>query len=148
MARQSEVDLELTRNFPQVSAGGVDAGNLEFCIQVVAQAKVLAPVDEGQLRNSTQYETSDGHKGGLNEDAGDQAQALTLPLRAKEAAFGSTANYSVYQEFGTRKQSPQPYLRPAIAIVAGQDINEITRKIEAEIARGVLRAGVTRETFV
>ena len=58
------------------------------------EAKTLAPVDTGALRDS--IEVFDGDS-------------------KKEKYIGSiTIPYAIYQELGTVKMSPQPYLRPAL----------------------------------
>lgn len=57
---------------------------------IEADAKALAPVDTGNLRNSI------GSEVGL-----------------LEAEIGPTAEYGGYVEEGTSRMAPQPYLRPA-----------------------------------
>lgn len=57
-----------------------------------AAAKVLAPVDTGNLMNSIMAE---------------QAGALTWRVYAN-------ADYAIYVEMGTRKMSARPYLEPAL----------------------------------
>lgn len=59
---------------------------------IEADAKVLAPVDTGNLKNSI---TTDIQAGGLS------------------AEVGPTANYGIYQEYGTSTQPGKPYLGPA-----------------------------------
>ena len=57
-----------------------------------ADAKRLAPVDTGNLRNSITTAVSNG--------------GLT-------AAVVATASYAVYQELGTSRHPPQPFMGPA-----------------------------------
>lgn len=149
MAQNSEVDLFFTKNFPAISLAGVQGGNLAFCMNVVKEAKPLAPFDLGQLRNSIQYVTGDGKRGGENDSSGERStESIQTILKSNEAAFGATADYSIYLEVGTRNQAPQPYLRPAIALAKGSDFNDVLTKIKEETARGVLRAGLKRENFI
>lgn len=54
-------------------------------------AKELAPVDTGFLRNSIDYDMGD-----------------------REVAVGASAEYAPYVEFGTERQKAQPFLRPAV----------------------------------
>lgn len=61
---------------------------------VIRDAKILAPVDTGNLRNS------------ISAD-------ITGTDTTTEAVIGPTAHYGVYQEMGTSRNKPQPYLRPA-----------------------------------
>lgn len=58
-------------------------------------ARLLAPVDTGRLRSSIFARRGDGY-----------------------VEVGSSVNYAVYVEFGTRFSPAQPYLRPAILIGA------------------------------
>lgn len=63
---------------------------------VEADAKILCPVDTGNLRNSISTSVSgDGRSGSMS------------------AEVGPTAEYGVYVELGTSRMSPQPYLGPA-----------------------------------
>ena len=59
---------------------------------IEADAKSLAPVDTGALRNSIGTTISNG---GLS------------------AEIGPTASYAAHVEFGTRRMRPQPFMRPA-----------------------------------
>ena len=53
-------------------------------------AKVLAPVDTGNLRNS-----------------------ITSDIRGLTGVVGPTANYAIHQEYGTSRMGPQPFMGPA-----------------------------------
>jgi HK97 gp10 family phage protein len=59
-------------------------------LDIEADAKTLAPVDTGNLRNSI----------------GSDIQELS-------AEVGPTASYSAYLEYGTSKMSAQPFMGPA-----------------------------------
>ncbi len=148
MASQSEVIFESTRDFPSISLSGAEVGNLELAINITANAKSLAPVDLGQLRNGIQYETGTGDRGGLNDGPGETAEEMSVPLAPNDAAVMASAEHSIYQELGTSKMVPQPYIRPAVALVAGTPPADVLNAIEREIARGVLVAGVQRERFI
>ena len=132
MASQSEVFFESVRNFSQGEEVLLITGNTEICEKLVSQAKPLAPVDEGVLRNSIQFRTSDGNSGGFNDSPGESAsEKLETPPKGT-ALFGATANYAIPVEFGTRNQAPQPYMRPAIAAVAGRPNTEIIKAINKD----------------
>lgn len=63
---------------------------------IEADAKILAPVDTGNLRNSISTDfTGDGRSAGM------------------AAEIGPTAEYGIYQEFGTSVMPGQPFLGPA-----------------------------------
>lgn len=63
-------------------------------IDIQAGAQSRAPVDTGYLRSSISHDVT----------------AHGTELRGE---VGPTANYGAHVEQGTRKQRPQPYLRPA-----------------------------------
>jgi len=49
-------------------------------------------------------------------DEGDLKKSIDLTLTDNEAQVGTTLDYGRYQEYGTRKMPPQPYLRPALDV--------------------------------
>lgn len=78
---------------------------------VEAEAKVRAPVDTGQLRNSISYEVGES-----------------------EAKIGTIVDYAVYVEYGTSRQRPQPYLRPAI-----DENTDKIKQVMTDILKGAFR---------
>jgi HK97 gp10 family phage protein len=84
--------LELAAKRVSPAARGVSQ---KYGALVVKEARRLVPVDTGFLRDSIHVEmSSDGSTGIANVVA--------------------DAEYAGFVEFGTRYQSPQPYLRPAL----------------------------------
>ena len=69
-----------------------DAAVRKTGLDVEADAKIFAPVDTGNLRNSVTTRFS--------------------PLRAEVVA---TADYAVFVELGTTRMAEQPFMRPAAA---------------------------------
>lgn len=63
---------------------------------IEATAKTLAPVDTGNLRSS--IKTSDLR--GVSQES-------------PSAEVRASANYAVYQELGTSRMAPQPFMGPA-----------------------------------
>ena len=61
------------------------------CLMVVRDAKKLCPVDPGRLRSS-----------------------ITHEIEGTTGRVGTNVEYARAVELGTEKQSPQPYLRPAL----------------------------------
>lgn len=107
-------------------AKGMAISNLMIGVAIASQAKLLAPVDFGQLRNSLSASNKAETKL-LNNMQGEQAEALeTDGLKGDEVYVGSNSDHTVYQEYGTIKQPAQPFLRPAMESV-------IMRKEPAEI---------------
>lgn len=94
----------------KANEAGTDNGLLKTAILVTNQAKALAPVDKGQLRGSIMWKGTK-KSGGLTDGS-------KLTVRPKSGYIvGSATEHAVYQEFGTRKMSAQPFLRPAIDII-------------------------------
>ena len=85
------------------------------------QAKALAPTDMGLLRNSIMAKSSTDQTSGFNNQSGEKANQELRDLPAnKSAHVGTATNYAIYQEFGTSKQGAQPFLRPAVDLVANK----------------------------
>lgn len=72
-------------------------------------AKELCPVDTGRLRNSISHERDE-----------------------RGAYIGTNVEYAPYVELGTSRQSPQPYLKPAIT----EHLNEY-KEIAEESLRNI-----------
>ena len=126
---------------------GIQGGLLYACIEIVKEAKSLAPVKSGRYRNSMMYRTA-LKEGGFNDASGDKAEKkIDANPKELESYVGSNLDYAFYPEFGTRNQAPQPSWLPAIALVMGGDKNDITRKIREETERGPLYEGRKMETF-
>jgi HK97 gp10 family phage protein len=64
----------------------------ETAYKIEADAKQLAPVDTGYLRNSI---------------------TTTIEGDGLTASVGTSTEYALHVEFGTSKQPPKPYLTPA-----------------------------------
>lgn len=131
---------------------GLDKGNLKICIAVTSQAKSLAPKKDGVLTNSLMWvvgTTKGAKNGGFNSDPGVKAaKILDIKPEKFQGFVGSALDYATYQEFGTRYMAPQPYLRPAVAIVVkGQDAAKVLAKIQLEEMKGALKKGVKRVRF-
>ena len=148
MANNSFVIVETIRNISKMVNVGTEKGILALAITGVSQAKALAPVDNGQLRNSLQYVTGTGLSGGLNDSPGDKAPSkLIEQVRRFEAAIGSNVEYAPYVEFGTRYQAPQVYLRASLAILRGDAPKLVKAKMDYEFKKGKLVYGKARVKF-
>ncbi len=91
---------------------------LEMAIKLANQAKLLAPVDLGQLRNSISVATKSQTGIELNKHGGEQAPPLKQDgLKGPDAYVGSNVEHAVHQEYGTMYQKAQPFLRPAKELV-------------------------------
>ena len=117
---------------------GVTVSNLSIGVAIASQAKLLAPVDLGQLRNSLSASNLRETKL-LNNMSGEKAEALdTQGLKDDEVYAGSNSDHAIFQEYGTVKQPAQPYLRPAMEAV-------VQRKTPAEIFEKYGREAMDRE---
>lgn len=125
-------------DIPKAVEEGSEKAILELVTRVTAQAKALAPVDQGQLRNSImgRVEKEDI---GFNDGSGERAPDK-IRERAKEGQgfVGTAVLHGIYQEFGTRFTRAQPYLRPAV------DIEANGTKAKAAVLKAQ-SASVTRE---
>ena len=74
-------------------------------------AKIFAPVDTGNLRNS-----------------------ITSDVRGLTAEIGPSAEYAAHVEFGTSRMAPQPYMGPA----AGRAGELLMKAMQGIAARAVL----------
>ena len=117
---------------------GVTVSNLSIGVAIASQAKLLAPVDYGQLRNSLSASNLRETKL-LNNMEGEKADALdTQGLKDDEVYVGSNSDHNIYQEYGTVKQPAQPYLRPSAELV-------IEKKEPAEIIVKYCREQMEKE---
>ena|ERR1051326_525959 len=86
--------VESKNNLPRISSQierALSAAVRKAAFAIEAEAKTLAPVDTGMLRNSIQTD-------------------IEGPLKA---TVGTNVEYAAYQEFGTRHQKGTPFLTPA-----------------------------------
>jgi HK97 gp10 family phage protein len=125
-------------NVKTAVANGKAISNLMIGAAIASQAKLLAPVDYGQLRNSLSASNTSRTEM-LNNMAGEKAEALdTQGLKDDEVYAGSNSDHAIFQEYGTVKQPAQPYLRPAMEVV-------VQRKTPAEIFEKYGREAMDRE---
>jgi HK97 gp10 family phage protein len=125
-------------NVKTAVANGKEISNLMIGAAIASQAKLLAPVDYGQLRNSLSASNTSRTEM-LNNMEGEKAEALdTQGLKDDEVYAGSNSDHAIFQEYGTVKQPAQPYLRPAMEAV-------VQRKTPAEIFEKYGREAMDRE---
>ncbi len=114
---------------------------LEMAIKLANQAKLLAPVDLGQLRNSISVATKNQTGIELNKHGGEQAPPLKQDgLKGPDAYVGSNVEHAVHQEYGTMYQKAQPFLRPAKELVMdGATAEQVMKKWSNEEMAKVVR---------
>lgn len=124
------------------SEEGIESATIELLSRIISEAKSLSPVDTGQLRGSLMWKTSK-MSGGF-----EKGEKLKEEVKEFQGIAGTAALHAMYQEFGTRKMKPQPFLRPAIAIWAkGQNAQAVLKKVQIEKMKGALKGGVKRVRF-
>lgn len=83
--------------------------------KIQREAMRTVPVDTGNLKRSIILDVEDG---------------------GKSATVTATADYSAYVEYGTRKMSARPFMRPAASSVAselGIECDRVEREIVQEV---------------
>jgi HK97 gp10 family phage protein len=137
-------DVKRTRygDVKSAVAEGKAISNLMIGAAIASQAKLLAPVDYGQLRNSLSASNTSKTEL-LNNMPGEKAEALdTQGLKDDEVYAGSNSDHAIFQEYGTVKQPAQPFLRPAMeAVVQRKDPAEIFAKYGREAMDRELKRG-------
>lgn len=91
-----EVSVKIDSNselIKQASAEAIAAALEAIGLQAEGYAKLLCPVDTGNLRNSITHTTQDNEKA---------------------VYIGSNVEYAAYVEMGTDRNAPQPYIEPAV----------------------------------
>ena len=90
------IEVKITSNLDEVeqaSAEAVERALEAMGLQAEGYAKMLCPVDTGNLRNSITHEV-------VMEDSA--------------VHIGTNVEYAAYVEYGTSKMKAQPYLEPAV----------------------------------
>lgn len=95
MADRVVFDEAALRKLFESPEGPVGKDLVKRALRVQRRAKQIAPVDTGRLRSSVEYEVGRDSRGLV-------------------ARIGTDVTYAVYLEFGTRRMSPRPFLRPAL----------------------------------
>ena len=132
---------------------GLKRAIVQTCARVHSNATANAPVDYGLLANSLMWRTPwDGDEGfnaanptqesgvtdGGNVRKGNASTKapssvkLTIRPQGLEGIVGTNVGYAVYQEFGTRYQKAQPFMRQAGMAVRGATAAEIGKKYGLE----------------
>jgi len=106
------------------------------CIILRSFAVELAPIKDGQLKNSIMWKTAK-EKGGLNEARGKTPhnEEITEP-QEKEGYVGSNLEYAGPVEYGIKDKPNyprQPYLRPAI---------DYSKKVRETRRAGIIKTAI------
>lgn len=93
----------------------------EIGLEAEKYAKMKCPVDTGLLHNSITH-ALDGQEPAISEyqdnpekQSGSYSGAVPNESKGKRTVYiGTNVEYAQDVEFGTSKQKPQPYLKPAV----------------------------------
>lgn len=101
---------------------------------IAAEARRLAPVDTGTLRDSIQV--TDERDASLygRPNAGDGISVYVGPVGSTE---DGDVFYAKFIEFGTTRHGPQPFLRPAIEGKAQEAGEIIVKALDAALRKAV-----------
>lgn len=100
------------KNYPSAMDGAVQKALVKAGVIVERQASALAPVDLGRLRGSITYATA---KERSNVDApASLTDGVSAPTDKWTVHIGTNVDYAPHVEYGTRRMSAQPFLRPAL----------------------------------
>lgn len=102
----------------------LNPSSLNIGVAIASQAKLLAPVDHGQLRNSISVSTlketkllNDGKFSPKNSPMEYAEELDTKGLKDGEAYVGSNSDHAIHMEYGTIKAVAQPFLRPSAELI-------------------------------
>lgn len=116
----------------------LNPSSLNIAVAIASQGKLLAPVKEGQLRNSISASNLKETKL-LNTMSGEQAEELdTKGLKDGEAYVGSNTDHTIFMEYGTIKTPAQPFLRPSAELI-------VDRKTPADIVQKYGKEAMDKE---
>ncbi len=108
---------------------GLKKGLTDACFIVEADAKRMAPVDTGHLRASISNRTE------FTEDK------LTGQIGFKDE-WGNWVHYAPFQEFGTSRNAPHPFLFPA----AEANKRQIVEALKQPSMKGSTSFGIPGES--
>jgi len=99
----------------------------EYGIVIQGNAVLACPKDTGRLAASITVKTRDKFNPSPHKGPTQPGDLIEKPNANNEALVGTNVDYATYQEYGTRKMSPQPYMRPAADITQGKAIQLAVR---------------------
>jgi len=158
---------EALGNLPKATARNVLVRTLKKAAEpMVEEAKRLAPVRTGRLRDSIMSSARVKNKTGNSEYAAamkaglgrDAARAALLAARRANKGKGSFAElfvgpargggvirYAHIVEFGSVDTAPQPYMRPAWEATKGKMLDVIKSELGNEIIKAARRVGRSKK---
>lgn len=129
--------ISYTKDALKASDQGNEKMLIEASIKLAGQAKAnVNQVQTGALRNSITWKTA--------KKTGQIYKGYSLSDRPNEneAYVGTSIEYGVYQEFGTRRMKnwKGPFMRPAAMTLRGAGLKEVSKYMQEEMAKNLKRA--------
>ncbi len=130
------IELEQFSGRTTTGKNAVQRGIKNAMKRVENKAKSLVPVGEGDLRDSitTKKERAKRQRGSAKFARQTGISMLTGPTGKQEG--GNPA----WQEFGTVKMTPQPYMRPAADSEGQKVIADVAKELQDAVMKSVARA--------
>jgi hypothetical protein len=108
--------------------------SFEIGLAVQGQAKLLVPRQTGRLGGSITTSSGFGQKTEPSGQGSVSSDTIQKPNDPFETFVGTPVEYGPYMEYGTRKTSAQPFLRPALDIVRGRALTIVQAGARKEFA--------------
>lgn len=130
------IELEQFSGRTTTGKNAVQRGLKKAMKHIEDKAKSLVPVDDGDLRDSitTKKERAKRQRGSAKFERQTGISMLTGPTGKQEG--GNAA----WQEFGTVKMTPAPYMRPAADSESDKVIADVAKELQDAIGKSVARA--------
>lgn len=139
--KNAESLRRILKNLPDVQRQPVKAALVSGGSQIVSMQKRLAPVDEGETRDSIKGRTGDRDPlefGSLRKRKAIRDQELTYIITAGNPVEGNTTRSDAHlQEFGTERMGKQPFFFPAFRANKKSVMSKIRRAARKAIRDAV-----------
>ena len=100
-------------------------------IRVSGTAISITPVETGRLKGSITYQTK--RTGSRVSGSAQPGDGVSKPQDDNVCHVGTNVEYAIYQEYGTSRQTGQPFLRPAVDIERTNATKDMALAIQAEM---------------
>lgn len=130
-----ELDFMLRKELPRrVGLNALSAAVSAGAAPVVRRAKYYAPYETGRLEaNIYKFKIRS------SQSSNSVSYAVSVRTRGK-GDNADNAHYWTFQEFGTSRHPPHPFLRPALEAEAQNAVRIIRDKLAEKIVTGVVKA--------
>lgn len=135
-----KLDRRLKAMAKEASGKQIEAALVTGGLVIMSRAKELAPFLSGTLRRSIHVGGHTDKAGGFGSspngtDYGDIGGNVAQGTKS-EVRIGTNIEYGPAVEFGTGRQRPQPYLRPAFDQEKQAALNDVAETLADLIERG------------